>query len=470
MAKIKEFKGTIDEYRELGKEWKKIHGSLTGFTEKHGFINKSKIKNYKGQGLDDWVGLRNSKDNKKYGVKPAPRKPLAAKQRADMLKKIQPEVELSAKQLEATGLIKKGKADAVIKQFEAQLKLDHRRAGVDRNKAAERWGYKADIGHGTDVKAGGQNIYANLAPEPAVSNQTKQNKKSRPPSDLMEANVPAGKHSQLDAFWTWLINNEGDEYMTTDMKTRLLHTLEDPGLIEADARNLGMGGTTQRAQNVDLDSFASGDSEQYLRKAADNMSEVGARSAKAGLFKTGANKLSTADAYGQLLMAVQTGNVLQGGVAAASLALQDEGVQRKAAKFGMDMVHTASKNPKIQKQIAEIMAKRTAKSAAKLIPGVDVGLSAMEAWGYLAEGKLDQAGIAALSGAVGWIPIGGDAAAAALDLTNTGLDIARLDPNQKSGVKSDERPEFEGNKAKRYNTPDANAGSLRRQINQLSRL
>ena len=116
------------------------------------------------------------------------------------------------------------------------------------------------------------------------------------------------------------------------------------------------------------------------------------------------------------------------------------------------------------------MAKRTAKSAAKLIPGVDVGLSAMEAWGYLAEGKLDQAGIAALSGAVGWIPVGGDAAAAALDLTNTGLDIARLDPNQKSGVKSDERPEFEGNKAKRYNTPDANAGSLRRQINQLSRL
>ena len=57
-------------------------------------------------------------------------------------------------------------------------------------------------------------------------------------------------------------------------------------------------------------------------------------------------------------------------------------------------------------------------------------MSTMEAFGYLTEGKLDQAGIAALSGAIGWIPLVGDGIAAGLDLTNTGLDIARLDWDQ----------------------------------------
>ena len=53
-------------------------------------------------------------------------------------------------------------------------------------------------------------------------------------------------------------------------------------------------------------------------------------------------------------------------------------------------------------------------------------MSGKESLDYLKRGRWDQAGIAALSGAIGWIPIIGDGASAALDLSNTGIDIARL--------------------------------------------
>ena len=61
-----------------------------------------------------------------------------------------------------------------------------------------------------------------------------------------------------------------------------------------------------------------------------------------------------------------------------------------------------------------------------MIPGLDILLSSKESWDYLKRGRWDQAGIAALSGAIGWIPVIGDGASAALDLSNTGIDIARL--------------------------------------------
>ena len=50
-----------------------------------------------------------------------------------------------------------------------------------------------------------------------------------------------------------------------------------------------------------------------------------------------------------------------------------------------------------------------------------------EAWDYLRRGRFDQAGIAALSGAIGWIPGIGDAGSAVLDLTNTGISLKRGD-------------------------------------------
>ena len=62
--------------------------------------------------------------------------------------------------------------------------------------------------------------------------------------------------------------------------------------------------------------------------------------------------------------------------------------------------------------MGKLVQSRGAKTALKVIPGLDVALSAQEAWEYMKQGKLDQAGIAALSGAIGWVPIIGDGASA----------------------------------------------------------
>ena len=108
------------------------------------------------------------------------------------------------------------------------------------------------------------------------------------------------------------------------------------------------------------------------------------------------------------------------------------------------------KNPAAQKaiagQVARLGASRAGKTMLKTIPGLDVLISGGEAMSYLSQGRLDQAGIATLSGAIGWIPIVGDGAAAALDLTNTGLDISRLQgsptqtPRKKKKIKWGNQP------------------------------
>ena len=119
-----------------------------------------------------------------------------------------------------------------------------------------------------------------------------------------------------------------------------------------------------------------------------------------------------------------TGNVagmaVSGGVIAGDAILQSKTVQKNMAKLA-----------------AKIAADRAAKSTAKLIPGVDIGLSDVEAYSYLSEGKLNQAAIAALSGAIGWIPGVGDFGAALLDATNTAIDIANLDYRQQPDLDPD---------------------------------
>ena len=141
-----------------------------------------------------------------------------------------------------------------------------------------------------------------------------------------------------------------------------------------------------------------------------------------GLTKV-SGKLSKADAMAQMGMNIATGNIpgalINAGALSAQLVGQSPAVQKRFAELAV-----------------KIVAERGAKTTAKLIPGLDVGLSAAEAWGYLSEGKLDQAGIAALSGAIGWVPGIGDFGAALLDATNTGLDIARLDINKKPEIVS----------------------------------
>ena len=128
---------------------------------------------------------------------------------------------------------------------------------------------------------------------------------------------------------------------------------------------------------------------------------------------SGLSKLRDADQLTNIGVNLSTGNYVGAGIGVAtygtSKALQDPRVQSR-----------------VSKQIMKLVADRGAKSAAKLIPGLDVLLSGKESWDYLKRGRWDQAGIAALSGAIGWIPLVGDGASAALDLSNTGLDIARL--------------------------------------------
>ena len=78
----------------------------------------------------------------------------------------------------------------------------------------------------------------------------------------------------------------------------------------------------------------------------------------------------------------------------------------------------------------------------QLLPD-NINLRKRLAYSYKKQGKLDQAGIAALSGAIGWIPIIGDGISASLDLTNTGIDISRLQvptgTSKKKGVKGTTR-------------------------------
>ena len=78
------------------------------------------------------------------------------------------------------------------------------------------------------------------------------------------------------------------------------------------------------------------------------------------------------------------------------------------------------------KHIGRLVGKRASQSMLKAVPGLDIFLSGKESLEYLKRGELSQAGIAAMSGAIGWVPIIGDGLAASLDLTNTGIDISKL--------------------------------------------
>ena len=146
-----------------------------------------------------------------------------------------------------------------------------------------------------------------------------------------------------------------------------------------------------------------------------------AANGKNGIFKglenvnkySGLSKLRDADQLANIGLNLSTGNYGGAAIGTAtygtSKALQNKKVQARIAK-----------------QITKLVAERGAKSATKLIPGLDILLSSKESWDYLKRGRWDQAGISALSGAIGWIPVIGDGISASLDLSNTGLDIARL--------------------------------------------
>ena len=132
-----------------------------------------------------------------------------------------------------------------------------------------------------------------------------------------------------------------------------------------------------------------------------------------GSVLSAAGKTRKADAIANIGLNAATGNyagvAVGGGALAMTAALQNRQTQQALGK-----------------QIGKLVSKRAGRTMMKAVPGLDVLLSGQETVDYLKQGKLDQAGIAAVSGAVGWIPIIGDGVSASLDLTNTGIDISRL--------------------------------------------
>ena len=143
-----------------------------------------------------------------------------------------------------------------------------------------------------------------------------------------------------------------------------------------------------------------------------------------------ASKTRTVDALANIGANAATGNyagaAVGTGVLGMTAALQNSATQKALGG-----------------QISKIVSKRAGRTMMKAVPGLDVLLSGQESLNYLKQGKLDQAGIAALSGAIGWIPIIGDGISASLDLSNTGIDISRLQvptgTSKKKGVKGTTR-------------------------------
>ena len=126
-----------------------------------------------------------------------------------------------------------------------------------------------------------------------------------------------------------------------------------------------------------------------------------------------ASKTRKVDALANIGANAATGNYAAVGVGGGAL-IMTQALQNKKTQQALG------------KQIGQLVGKRAGRSMMKAVPGLDVFLSGQETVDYLKQGKLDQAGIAALSGAIGWIPIIGDGISASLDLSNTGIDIARL--------------------------------------------
>jgi len=143
-----------------------------------------------------------------------------------------------------------------------------------------------------------------------------------------------------------------------------------------------------------------------------------------------ASKTRTVDAVANITANAATGNyagaAVGTGVLGMTTALQNKSTQKALGG-----------------QIGKLVSKRAGRTMMKAVPGLDIFLSGQESLDYLKQGKLDQAGIAALSGAIGWIPIIGDGISASLDLTNTGIDISRLQvptgTSKKKGVKGTTR-------------------------------
>ena len=90
--------------------------------------------------------------------------------------------------------------------------------------------------------------------------------------------------------------------------------------------------------------------------------------------------------------------------------------------------------PSRKAAIADILKARATRAAGKLIPGLDLAISAAEVASYAQMGRFDQAALAGLSGIIGFVPGGGDLIAAGIDGYNGVLDVKRYDGTSAGGA------------------------------------
>ena len=240
---------------------------------------------------------------------------------------------------------------------------------------------------------GGSHSFRSRVPEIGGDNYNKGPRQDVPKHRLRQAGIATTPAESLQLYLT------GDEgtgvNLTTPDKQRIGIQGEDPNLVIAQ-RKAAIEKAKQNGDNG-YNGKVNGKKNGKL-----NGSVLGA-----------AGKTRKVDAIANIGMNAATGNyagvAVGGGALAMTAALQNKQTQQA-----------------IGKQIGKLVKKRTAQTMMKAVPGFDIFLSGQEALGRLQAGQLGQAGIAALSGAIGWVPLIGDGVSASLDLSNTAIDISRL--------------------------------------------
>jgi len=325
-------------------------------------------------------------------------------------KNLDPEIKKWAARLDKEGKWPKGKSleDFLKKEKTGETKL---LKNIERLKSQ---GLEVDDGHfislGNEQKTGtplrskgthGSHSYSARVPERSGVNQSKQHLAD---IDPLEAKRGGVANSDLDRFSQYLTGDTGTiAKPTTQDKQRMMQG-ENPDKIIAqrDATNQRFQGKAKHKKHNGENGNGHNGNGKNGKNGKVNGGAFGA-----------ASKTRKADALLNIGANAATGNyagvAVGGGALAMTAALQNRKTQKAVGK-----------------QVSKLLGKRAGRTMLKGIPGLDVLLSGQETVDYLKRGKLDQAGIAALSGAIGWIPIIGDGISASLDLTNTGIDISRL--------------------------------------------
>ena len=410
MAKeYKVFEGSQKEWESLANSWRegKTNPIISDFYAEYGRIPNKSLKQSSRKG-----------EVKKYITRNTASLNKSSQTRKENTRGTNPEIDAQIERLDKQKAWPPGKSKKGFLRWQGSVYSEAQR---EANAWAWKHGYKTHAGHGRAAKKGGPNARTNLAPEGAAGNLSKQETGiERANWELDEAGI---SRSKTHAFQEYLMEGTSPKVRNVNdfsalTRRILVHNTDIP--IDQ-AMSIAENELIQRGPQVRSESKVSQKNIKSLPETTHLLKNV-VNSKVGKLLGNLTSKTRTADLVAQTATGVATGNVVQAGVAGGTLAttqvLQNPQVQKRVAK-----------------QIADLVAKRGAKSAAKLVPGVDVVLSGLESWDYLKQGKLDQAGIAALSGAIGWIPVIGDGASAALDLTNTGIDISRLDFNQQADTK-----------------------------------